>query len=196
VVHPNQGGRATGYQVSAKHQGAENSEPRINATAGQRRRGNTRGSRTGVGSLRPFRRTSSHPLPSAVLATPDARISVATIGDSSGSRLGPFAVLILDLCGNILTAGPRDAACCRVGRSGGSRARASLNAGGTQTEKAIVLERASPGEELLFRHLIAPARILDWDHAAGHRRHDRGFAASYPPPSVWWRQLDHKQRAG
>jgi hypothetical protein len=67
-----------------------------------------------------------------------------------------------------------------------------LYAGGAQPEKPIVLERALPSEELLFRHLITATRLIERDYAAGYRCHDHGFAASYPPTGVLGRQLDHR----
>src|SRR6516225_101864 len=77
-----------------------------------------------------------------------------------------------------------------VSRSGRTSTTA-LHAGGAQAAEAFVLERLPPGEELLFRHLIAPIRLLECDDAVGHRRHDRGFAARHPPPGVRGWQLDH-----
>jgi len=59
-----------------------------------------------------------------------------------------------------------------------------LNAAGAQPEKAKGLERVLPREKLLLRHLIAATRLLECDYAAGHRCHDRGFAASLPPPGL------------
>jgi hypothetical protein len=47
-----------------------------------------------------------------------------------------------------------------------------------QAENTIFLERALPSEKLLFRHLIAPTRLLKCEHAAGHRCHDRGFTGA------------------
>jgi hypothetical protein len=40
--------------------------------------------------------------------------------------------------------------------------------------------------------MIAATRFLDCDHAAGHRRHDRGFAARHPPPGVRGWQPGHR----
>ena len=91
------------------------------------------------------------------------------IDDLRPSLLGGFAVLILDLCGDIL------AECRgrgRVGQSGGKSATVLLNAAGAQPEKAKGLERALPREKLLLRHLIAATRLLECDYAAGHRCHD------------------------
>jgi hypothetical protein len=59
-----------------------------------------------------------------------------------------------------------------------------LNAAGAQAGKAKGLERALPREELLLRHLISATRLLECDRASGNRCHDRGFAASHPPPGV------------
>jgi len=63
-----------------------------------------------------------------------------------------------------------------------------LNVVDAQADDAIGLECALPGKELLFRHLIAVTRLLDCDHAARHRYHDRGFATSDPPSGVRRRQ--------
>src|SRR5271155_860163 len=62
-----------------------------------------------------------------------------------------------------------------------------------KASNAIILERALPGEKLLFGHLIAATSLLDRDHTAGHSRHNRSFSTSHPPPSVPGRQLDHRR---
>ena len=45
-----------------------------------------------------------------------------------------------------------------------------------------------PGEELLFRQLVAAAGFLESDLTAGHCRHDCGFATGRPPLCIRRRQ--------
>ena len=91
------------------------------------------------------------------------------IDDLRPSLLGGFAVLILDLCGDISRSAGAGG---RVGQLGGKSATVLLNAAGAQPENAKDLERALPREKLLLRHLIAATRFLECDYAAGHRCHD------------------------
>ncbi len=66
-----------------------------------------------------------------------------------------------------------------------------LKASGAQAGKAMELERALPGEELLFRQPVATAGFLESDLTGAHCGHDRGFAADHPSPGVRRRQLYH-----
>jgi hypothetical protein len=67
-----------------------------------------------------------------------------------------------------------------------------LNARGTQTGKAVRLERTLlPGEELLLRELVAAQSLLHCDPAAAHGSHHRGFAADNPPRGIGGCQIVH-----
>jgi hypothetical protein len=66
-----------------------------------------------------------------------------------------------------------------------------LKASGAQTGKAMGLECALPGEELLFRQLIATAGFLESDLTGAHCSHHRGFATDHPSPGIRRRQLYH-----
>src|SRR6516165_8316294 len=111
--------------------------------------------------------------------------------ETNGHQENCWMGSILSLCGDILILCRGDVVGWRIGGSRTTSAAISLNAAGAQAENAITLERALPSEELGFRHVIAPTRILDCDYAAGHRRHDCSFAAGHPPQGARGRQLDH-----
>jgi hypothetical protein len=66
----------------------------------------------------------------------------------------------------------------------GTRPAVSLNAGSTQTGKAVRLEGTLPGKVLLLRDLIAVEGLLHPDPAATHGSYHRGFAAGDPPNGV------------
>jgi len=71
------------------------------------------------------------------------------------------------------------------------KVRVLLKASGAQAGKAMGLERALPGEELLFRQAIATAGFLKSDLTGAHCGHDRGFAADHPSLGIRRRQLCH-----
>jgi hypothetical protein len=66
-----------------------------------------------------------------------------------------------------------------------------LNARGTQTSKAMRLERTLPREELLLRELIAAQGVLHCDLAAAYGDHHRGFAAGDPSRGIGGWQIVH-----
>src|SRR6202521_4942949 len=66
-----------------------------------------------------------------------------------------------------------------------------FNARGTQTGKAVRLERTLPGEELLLGELVAAQSLLHCDPAAAHGSHHRGFAAGDPPRGIGGWQIVH-----
>src|ERR1700719_1951075 len=88
---------------------------------------------------------------------------------------------------------------CAVSAKSAPRSRAArwtrpavlLNARGTQTGKAVRLERTLPGEELLLGELVAAQSVFHCDPAAAHGSHHRGFAADDPPFDVGGWQIAH-----
>jgi len=64
-----------------------------------------------------------------------------------------------------------------------------LELGDAQPRQPVPLHRVVPGEELIDRQAIALAHLLNGDHAAQHRRDDRGFAPRSPAFGVGWRQV-------
>jgi hypothetical protein len=72
-----------------------------------------------------------------------------------------------------------------------TRPAVSLNAGSTQTGKAVRLEGTLPGKVLLLRDLIAVEGLLHHDPAATHGSYHRGFAAGDPPHGIGGWQIVH-----
>jgi hypothetical protein len=65
-----------------------------------------------------------------------------------------------------------------------------LELGGAQTLQPVPLHRVVPREELVDRHCVALAHLLNGDHAAEHRCDDQGFPPHSPALGVGWGQFD------
>ena len=56
-----------------------------------------------------------------------------------------------------------------------------LDAGGTQSGKAMLIDGKLPGEELVDRQGVAAASLLEGEQAAANRGNDFGLTADNPP---------------
>ena len=70
-----------------------------------------------------------------------------------------------------------------------------LKASGAEAMQAVHLECPLPGEEFLFRKLVARASFLAADRAALYRGYHRSLTAARPPFYVGMRQLLHSGRS-
>jgi hypothetical protein len=73
----------------------------------------------------------------------------------------------------------------------GPRPAVLLSTRGTQTGEAVRLERTLPGEELLFRQLVAAQGLFHRDRATAHGNHHLGFAPDGPPRGIGGWQIVH-----
>src|SRR5262245_50257471 len=70
-----------------------------------------------------------------------------------------------------------------------------LDASGAKPRKAVLVDRALPGEELVHGQLVALARFLDAEQAAAHGGDDLRLAADHPALRVLGREIRDGQRA-
>ena len=56
-----------------------------------------------------------------------------------------------------------------------------LDAGGTQSGKAVLIDGKLPGKELVDGQRVAAASLLKGEQAAANRGNDFGLTANYPP---------------
>jgi hypothetical protein len=78
-----------------------------------------------------------------------------------------------------------------LGQPSGRGVAVDLQPGDAQTRDPVVFDRALPGEELLYRELVASANFLEADSAAAHGVDDHGLTPGDPAFRVRGRQVNY-----
>src|SRR5271165_3820385 len=78
----------------------------------------------------------------------------------------------------------------RFGEPSGRCIAVDLQPGHAQTCDPVGFDRTLPGEEFLYRQLVAVANFLETDGAAAHRVDHHRLAPGHPAFRVGWRQID------